>query len=199
MRALLFSILFGTFAHAQTGLEIPQYPSKFVVSNVPAGDVLNIRAAPNASSEDLGDFENGEILEVIGTNPNGKWSQINFEEGEAWVVSAYLEPRAPERMEGSKLPLPLQCFGTEPFWQVEITQGGFQFETPENDSVFEHITRDAHAFFDVTTALIETESYSALIKYEGCSDGMSNRAYGLSISLFLDSGVIGGCCSIVPN
>ena len=195
---ILLFICLAPHAWANDPWVPPDYPTKAAIAGVPEGDALNIRARPNAASEDLGDLANGETLEIVGLDASGKWAQINFEESEAWIASAYLDYRAPARMEASKLPLPLQCFGTEPFWQTEITQTGFLYTDPETELRFEPIDREAHAYFDATTALIETKSYTALIKYESCSDGMSNRAYGLSISLFLEGGMIGGCCSVVP-
>ncbi len=194
----LLLCVISTPAWPENPLVPPIFPTLADVTGVEAGDFLNIRALPSASAEDLGDLENGTRVEVLGVSDDTKWSKIHWGETSAWVSSRYLQRVDPVRMENSKLPLPLQCFGTEPFWSMEVTQTGILYTDPETELKFQPIEEEAHAFFDASQALVQSKDYAALIEYGTCFDGMSDREYALSVSLFTNGGALGGCCQIVP-
>ncbi|WP_417270038.1 SH3 domain-containing protein [Celeribacter sp.] len=60
------------------------------VTGVPDGDSLNVRSGPNGQSADIGDLQEGEVVNVLGKNFAGTWSQIDYRGQKAWVASRYL-------------------------------------------------------------------------------------------------------------
>lgn len=96
--ALLLSVGFGN-----VGLEaqfIIHREKLYLVANVPANDVLNVRAEPNSGSEIIGTLSNYDfvyILELDSTKKWGKLSPGNADTKLGWVSTAYLE----ENYEGS--------------------------------------------------------------------------------------------------
>ncbi|MEM5468271.1 SH3 domain-containing protein [Celeribacter marinus] len=60
------------------------------VTGLPDGDSLNVRKGPNASSADIGDLHEGEVIDVLGSNFARTWSQIRYRGETAWVASSYL-------------------------------------------------------------------------------------------------------------
>ena len=195
---LLIFALFSTPLLAQDSLKLPEFPTLGVVVDVPEGDVLNIRAGASGASLDLGDLKNGEKIEILARHDEGNWFKVNWQESDAWVSARFIQIASPKRMPNSQLPIPMQCFGTEPFWDLEVTETGILYSDPETELNFQPILEEAHEFFNVRTALVQSSDYAALIQYESCSDGMSDRDYGMSISLFRNGSALGGCCQIVP-
>ncbi|WP_457588682.1 SH3 domain-containing protein [Ensifer canadensis] len=68
-------------------------PDTWRVSEVPAGDVLNLRAAPSARDRILDTARDGEILRNRGCAINGgtRWCQVENRRGvKGWVAGRYL-------------------------------------------------------------------------------------------------------------
>lgn len=206
MRAVALALaLCATPVGAETAL-----PALYDVAGVAANDVLNIRTAPGSQSPIIGGLgPDATGAEVVALSPDGKWGQVNAGEGTGWVAMAYLapQPRAPWfTMQG-----PLSCFGTEPFWSVGIDArmaNRMQFTTPDAadlslDLISVWSGEDWHPVAGMTFAAAEA-SGMAVIRAEACSDGMSDRAFGLAIDLFMsgkggaDSRALRGCCALAP-
>lgn len=68
------------------------------VVNVSAGDTLNIRQGPNASSADIGDVDPSAYVDVLGYNIDRTWARISYQNQTGWVAARYLSegdtPRA---------------------------------------------------------------------------------------------------------
>ncbi|MGR3806139.1 COG3650 family protein [Marinibacterium profundimaris] len=178
----------------------PVYPWLYDVIGVSADDVLNLRAGPSSEAEVIGALAHDATgIEVVGINDNGYWLQIALPESTAWAATGFLAPQ-PHDPELAFTRI-LDCGGTEPFWGLQITQG-----TGATLSRMDKADADLPAgrvrpspsmknqyFLDLG------ERHAAMLTTKLCSDGMSDRAYGLSIRLVIDeTETMHGCCSLRP-
>ena len=102
------------------------------------------------------------------------------------------------------LPEALACYGTEPFWSFERKRdGSAKLSRPDAEVPFEstQVVRsenltDHHALFADGGDTVAT----ALIARNQCNDGMSDRAFGLSLDLLVTDQtsvkLYSGCCSV---
>ena len=201
MRAVLAIILaLGVQLAPLLAQSVPQL---YDVTGVAADDVLNIRAAPSAQAQIIGALErDARAVEVVATNPSGTWGQVNTGEAAGWVSLRYMVARG-VMLDDQNLPVGLRCFGTEPFWSLIPIDGALRYQTPAEPA------RDL-ALWRVQDSAI-TGDLHRILRFAGldgpgvafvypaaCSDGMSDRAYGLSISAMmgLDRPMLSGCCSL---
>ena len=183
-------------------------PTLFDVTGVAADDVLNIRSAPDASSAIIGTLSsNARDIEVVGLDKTGRWAQVNTQERSGWAALRFLAYQV-DVWPHMDLPESLQCFGTEPFWSFRPAEDNIEFSTPEareSSLRIEHVLstgvfRDPRRSF---SAKIENRSLTAVIVPIACSDGMSDRAYGLDVTVILQENgeprMLTGCCSIASG
>ena len=175
----------------------PILPALYQTTNVPTDDVLNVREMPDADSSQIGSLPyNATDIEVVAFSFQGNWAMINIEGQTGWVSARFLK-RIPDETNNS---LSLQCFGTEPFWSLNITQNEILISTPDaqtrhtiqttslaSDSV------DFRAFGGSVTWSQEQNVVRSSIVPGRCNDGMSDAIYGLHY--FDDRGAV-GCCSL---
>lgn len=183
----------------------PEYllPTLFDVVDVTPGDSLNIRAAPDARSEILGQIApDAAGVEVVGLDPSGRWGQVNADEIGGWVAMRHLAYRS-DVWEAGRTPPGLGCRGTEPFWSLRPEAGRLVFATPGAERILEAEVLDTGVFRDPRRMLIgrdDAERVTAAITPEQCSDGMSDRIYGLKAMLAVEetagTRLLIGCCSI---
>ena len=178
-------------------------PQLYDVTGVAAGDRLNIRAAPSAASDIIGALDrDARGIEVVARNPAGTWGQVNAGERAGWVSMRYLAARG-VRIDHYNLPDGLGCYGTEPFWSLANTGGALRYQTPDGPA------RDLPISIAQDSRL--ADDLRRMIRFAGldgpgvgfmypatCTDGMSDRVFGLSISVMLgpDSPMLNGCCSL---
>lgn len=179
------------------------FPALYRVTGVSADDVLNIRTEPNARSEIIGGFTpDARGIEVIGLAPNGRWGLVNAGEQTGWSSMRYLaREHGDSWREGN---MALRCFGTEPFWSMPIFLPGHraEFHSP-GDGGFELVT-EAGALpstaYPPTLAIpfSGTRDGVAVLRTAVCSDGMSDRLYGLEAQLYWlgDRAGLSGCCTL---
>lgn len=190
-----------------TPVAAQQVPGLYHVTGVASDDVLNIRENPRASAAivgELGPYANN--VEVIGLSENGNWGQVNVNETTGWLSMAYLT--LSDRLDGgSYLNKPLQCFGTEPFWDLNIRGGAatltFMGEgAQEFDITFRGTPAGRANGAGMMIALWDQSRLTASVTPQQCGDGMSDRAFGLGIDLLLEKpdgmSVLQGCCQLVP-
>jgi uncharacterized membrane protein len=184
----------------------PALPGLFEVSGVAPGDVLNVRAAPDAAAEIIGGLVAGATgIEVVGLDPSGRWGRVNTGERGGWAAMRYLAPGPDVWREGG-LPASLRCFGTEPFWSLAPEGGAAVFATPEAPErrLALAAVLDASVPADPRRALIaegEGMRLVATIAPGACSDGMSDRAFGLTAAVVVEAeapALLTGCCSVAP-
>ncbi|WP_299360656.1 SH3 domain-containing protein [uncultured Paracoccus sp.] len=184
----------------------PEYvlPTLFDVTGVAADDRLNIRERPDPSAPIIGTLApDAREVEVVGERSG--WAQVTSAERSGWVNAKFLAYRT-DVWEPGALPPTLGCVGTEPFWALSQGAGGMVFSSPDGpDRTMElrKVMDDGH-FRSPVRGLIAGDAQgrlTAVIRPEQCSDGMSDRAYGLSATLIFDgsaqaSRMFTGCCRI---
>lgn len=85
-----------------------------------------------------------------------------------------------------------RCFGTEPFWSVEISEAKntLTYKPMEGDSlVMPFIKSDEPN----DTWIFNATKFKVVIKKEKCSDGMSDVAHDYSANVRVGSGELKGC------
>ena len=195
--ALISAIVFSTNATAQP------LPQLYDVTGVGVGDQLNIRAEPSADAAPLGTLpRDARAIEVVALNEAGTWGQVNTAEASGWVNMRYMDERG-VHIDHYNLPDGLFCMGTEPFWSAQNIGGRLHYDTPDapardmdiwiaQDSGIEGDLRRMLQFAGIGG------SGMGFIYPAACSDGMSDRAYGLAISLMTapDAPMLSGCCTL---
>lgn len=176
-------------------------PALHDVTGVAADDVLNIRAAPEAGAEVIGTLApDATGVEVL--SRTGDWGLVNTGERSGYVAMRYLA-RA-DGPDWSALEAPLTCLGTEPFWSLQIDPktGETRFQTPEDEKArIAPITASWPALPWSQSAAIALPDGLAVLAPAECSDGMSDRAYGIAADLFLtgpERTRLSGCCRLDP-
>lgn len=175
------------------------YPVLHDVTGVAAGDVLNIRAAPDAGAEVIGtlapDATGVEILSVA-----GGWGLVNAGEASGYVAMRFLE-RA-DAPDWNLLETPLTCLGTEPFWSLQIDPEGRKatFSSPgdTNGPALDNVHLWPATPW-APAAAVGLPVGTAVLQPLHCSDGMSERSFGISVDLFLgapDTMRLSGCCRL---
>lgn len=196
---LLFCVLAPV---AQADEADPPLPALYAVTSVAADDWLNVRAAPDAGAERIGSLNpNARDIEVIAFSRAGQWAMINSFETAGWVAARYLE-RQPVETHAMGLPTGLQCFGTEPFWDMSFSPPrDIALRTPEKETrhaLLSQAPSAMHVDLPLTGFRFSWQGASgpvtAHILPGRCSDGMSDRAYGLHY--IDDQGPRAGCCSL---
>ena len=183
-------------------------PTLFDVTGVAANDVLNIRAAPNASAAIIGTLSpDARDIEVVGYDETGRWARINTGESSGWAALRFLAYQVDVWNPGT-LPPTLHCLGNEPFWSFRPRGERVVFSTPEAQesamSIEQVVTtgmfRDPRRS---VSAQGETSRITAVMVPVACSDGMSDRAYGLDVTVILEGRgepqMLTGCCSVAPR
>lgn len=179
------------------------------VVDVAANDTLNVRAEPNASAAVRGTLApDAKGVEIIGFDKTGAWAEISRGETTGWASGKFLRLRS-DTWKAGELPATVSCYGTEPFWNLKRTPEGMEFSTPDGAPRKLELRRvmDRGLSEDATRALIAGDGagrVTAVIQPEICSDGMSDRSFGLSTIVILDganspSRMLSGCCSVAQR
>ncbi len=195
-------IAFALWAAAGAALA-RDLPAVYDVTGVAAGDVLNVRAEPSAQAPVLRTLApDAKGVEVVALSDDGKWGMVPAGEGNGWVALRYLAARpAPA---ANTLPRPMTCLGTEPFWLLSHDSGSDRFEMPGEEprllSVSAEMAAPEGYFVLARGAEQPDDLYQLTITREICSDGMSDRRFGLGARLFIASPdgnrLLGGCCTL---
>lgn len=179
-------------------LKAEEFPALYAVTGVAADDVLNIRARPDARSPIIGSLApDATGVEVIATR--GNWALVNSEEGSGYASMRFLA-REPGPA-WNALQSPLTCLGTEPFWSLEIDpqRGITRFLTPDDQApASQPITDLWPAKPWARSAAVGLADGMAVLTGAECSDGMSDRSYGIAVDIFRTGPAGGdrlsGCC-----
>lgn len=188
---------------AKADVPAPVLPALYQVTGVSSDDTLNVRAKPDAGSAIIGELNySSNYVEVVNLSARGAWGQVNTAEQSGWVSMRYMQAMADPLMNNG-LPKWLHCSGTEPFWAVEFDGSDVVFRDPNigKSPVLHAITSMSPSpeYVDVsTTGVLFRWSQGGLpitarILPGLCSDGMSDRAFGLH---YIDNSSRYGCCSM---
>lgn len=192
--AAVVAIMAATGLSAAAAAELP---TLFTVTNVKAGDALNVRPTPGTAQAPVATLPPGtRDIEVVARDSGGSWGRVNRGEMSGWVHLRYMSEQPGVWVSGA-LPATLVCRGTEPFWSarpmgntLQVTRMGEADETLDIRSVADTGPRGRTATLGEAAVLD--------LRPEACSDGMSDAAFGLSARLGLASGALRGCCSVQP-
>ena len=175
------------------------------VVRVDPGDRLNVRAGPSTQFGIIGKIDRGSLdVEVVDRNAEGTWAQVNLGELSGWTSLTYLAPQV-----GGSFPDVswLACFGNEPFWSMDVVVGGAaRFVTPGADTLRFQAGRIEQAngrrgLFGLTAESGAGQA-TMVLRQQACSDGSSDRSYGLDAAIVLRgerNATLSGCCSIAPK
>ena len=187
----LFAVIASvTGAHAQS--HPPQY---MAVTGIAEGAMLDVRAAPSAEAEIVGDIPpHATGIEVTATDPSGEWGRILWTDGNAWLPMEHLAPAPVATVGETALPAGLQCGGTEPFWTLKLSGANAVYS--DLGDRFMALTllgvRVAEGYRDFPVAMqFNAENgqiLSVIAPRPDCTDDMSDRAYpyGLTIVMGID-------------
>lgn len=199
----LLVMLCVTGAHA---IELGYYR----VIGVAANDVLNIRAEPSGRAGIVGslapDARPVEVLEITPSS-EGAWGRVLIEDTNGWVSMRFLDSFEPAVLVGTLVPDGLRCFGTEPFWGLDLGNGQANFSATDIDNQSLPLTagipavgRNHRITFIARSGQIRLTA--VLGRNETCSDGMSDRDFGWRVDLVTE-GIGGspvaayeGCCMV---
>lgn len=196
LRRLAAALVLALLALGAPPAAAQDLPARFTVTGVAATDVLNVREAPSASARVLATLPPGGTgVEVVALSPDGRWGLVPLREGAGWAAMRFLAREAPSP---TPLPRPLLCRGTEPFWALTVTARDATFETPERGPLPLRRHGEAGGFSGGVIAFdAGGETLDLTVTRRACSDGMSDRPYGLAAlvwnrgDLFLE-----GCCAL---
>jgi uncharacterized membrane protein len=195
LAALVFLLAFS----GRSAVFAQDLPALHDVVGVAEGDALNIRERPDATSFILGTLApDATGVEVLATS--GDWALIGWGEGTGYVALRYLA-----RQDGppwTALTTPLTCSGTEPFWSLKLDPAGGTAALAFPDSPVP-LVRSIDKVWPgepwSPMAAVAMASDIAVLRAAECSDGMSDRAYGIAADLFLSGAEwsrLSGCCTL---
>jgi uncharacterized membrane protein len=185
------------------GATAQDFPLRASVTGVALTDTLNIRARPAADAAVLGTLPpTATGIEVLSLSPDGRWALVPLPEGPGWVARRFLREEPPPV---GALPRPLVCRGTEPFWSLAIRGDGTVLERPGEAPLALAETGEAagRTGFVASFALGARTGELAVLR-ASCSDGMSDRPYGLAALLWVrglaadgeGETLLEGCCTL---
>ena len=183
-------------------------PNLFDVTVVETWDTLNVREAPDGKAKIVGTLPStAQGVELLAHDGSGKWGRVNVGETTGWVALRFLKPQ-PSAWKANALPLTLKCAGTDPFWSFKTVEKGLVFSTPDQPerplSLRKVMDRGIEG--EPMRGIIAGDDkgrLTAVMQRQQCSDGMSDRAFALAVTVILDgqdqpSRMLTGCCSIAP-
>lgn len=179
-----------------------EYPAFHAVTGVAADDVLNLRAQPDATAPILGALPpDATGVEVVAVQDG--WAAVTVGEVTGHASLRYLVREAGP--DWNALETGLICLGTEPFWSLEIdpAKGVATYRSPEDAAPNPSpLTETWPGTPWAPTAAIAFSDGFAVLRPAACSDGMSDRGYGISVDVFLQGSGSGarraGCCRLAP-
>lgn len=194
----LFPVLAGPAFATQD-----RWPALFDVTGVASNDVLNVRAAPDAGAEKIGELApDARGVEVIAPDARQDWGQVNVNGQTGWASLHYLR-RQPGQWLGSTIGN-VRCFGTEPFWSMTRRGDAVSWSTPEErPQGMVQAELASMARRDVSGLIYRLQNGvhgNLVMTLDSCSDGMSDYTYGISAALTHDlmgtPELLAGCCSL---
>ncbi|HCP80446.1 MAG TPA: hypothetical protein DIT67_02230 [Octadecabacter sp.] len=193
--SFIFFALYGISLDAQT------LPTLYDVEGVPSGEFLNVREGPSVNNNIVEVISNDDRVEVLWEQDG--WGFIGLGEISGWVSMNFLTASPQSE---SEITLPVTCYGAEPFWSIAIEEGVANYATPEALSRPMTVQNSAPAKNGFTFQFTEETApytHTLIARANRCSDGMSERVFGMSALIHMQTDVGNyvhqGCCSFQTN
>ncbi|MCF8878680.1 SH3 domain-containing protein [Hyphobacterium sp. SN044] len=174
----------GSGSEARSPINAPAW---IRVVGVAEGDVLNIRARPDASSEIVGTFiPNQGRIEVVETRSvDGQhWGLVSTGEQGGWINLAYAEATEMAMIGESPVPAGTVCAGTEPFWSLDLGDDEAVWSSFDAEDETFTITESEAASGRFLPWMFGLQGFGLAIVTPGqCSDGMSDIPYAWTVSV----------------
>lgn len=202
MLALFLSVTLPTLTSAQS------FPALYDVVAVAEDDVLNLRSEPSLAADVIGSLAHDQTgVEVVALSEDRAWARVNQGDGSGWVSRRFLD-RQPFQL-GGRAPDAASCYGTEPFWSLDIAPAQATFDTPDGLPLAFKVTQRLRSRNQLDRHMSVYESdiggMVTTLKATACSDRMSDRVFGWELDLMLyvagsaNAQMFSGCCSIAPT
>ncbi|MBF9029351.1 SH3 domain-containing protein [Rhodobacterales bacterium HKCCE3408] len=179
-------------------------PALYDVTGVASDDALNVRSGPGTEFDVIGTLAPGATgVEAVAADPDSGWLQVSMGEMSGWASPAFLTRTGPDWDAG--LPASYTCSGTEPFWSLvtgpgEANLGGPAFTVLLRPSWSGTAAGRLPYEFGAIWTSGSRMGLSGVIRREECSDGMSDRVYGMSVVLIRHDTpapqALSGCCTL---
>jgi uncharacterized membrane protein len=196
MIRILLAAAVGIFAVSCGHAE--QAPAPLSVYGVSGNDTLRMRAGPSSSAAEVGSIPpTGEGIEAGDPTENLNWLSVTYKGKTGFVNTSFLAYGAQAARQ--RLPVRLQCSGTEPFWAIDVGYHRAFADLLFSDSKEELSLADPETSrgFSSPWYLRGTGDEDAnflLIDAEKCSDGMSDTEYSYSLEAHVGGVLLKGCC-----
>jgi uncharacterized membrane protein len=171
--ALLGALLAGQAAAGPVYFEAPK--RSIEARDAPGGAVVGL--LPGGAG----------FVEALETDSSGEWALVALAESGGWIPLAGLTPAQPPAIAGTAIPDGLRCIGTEPFWSVRFSTDGATHERPDGGENALGLSvaawPDGAAMPLPVRLRNEGMDFIGLLDHAACSDGMSDRPYGWTLSI----------------
>lgn len=175
------------------------FPALHRVAGVATDDVLNIRAAPDAGSAIIGALSpDATAVEVIAVEDG--WALVNTKDGSGYAAIRFLKRM--DEPDWNSLQTPLTCLGTEPFWSLVLdpaTDTAKLVASDDQNGYSLQIEQSWPGNLWAPAAALSLPQGTVVFHPAECSDGMSERSYGIAVDLFLtqpEKQRLSGCCRL---
>lgn len=178
---------------------------RYRVTGVQQPDSLKVRKDGGLNAPVVGELDVTKTTITVTGRTRGKWWEVIGGTATGWVHSKFLSPVSEAREDN----FPLNCFGTEPFWGLEVSGAKASFTTIAGEVEKLPLTASgwikARGLIDRFVIRFDgppkaPNGYLSVLSMEQrCSDNMSEDAYPYHATLIGPNGeVYGGCCVRAP-
>lgn len=94
------------------------------------------------------------------------------------------------------VPENFHALGTEPFWGLTVTGVTARYSTPEiPEEIARDVVRSAAGGIETVSGRLGQVPFKLTVRYERCSDGMSDRVYPFAADLRIGESALKGCAA----
>ncbi len=169
----------------------------YKVVGVRKNNILNVRSSPGLKSKIIGSFAYNEALVEV-TGRFGRWLRVNLGESSGWVYSNYLQSIKLPMIAGTEIPVGLNCFGEEPFWNVILKEKQIEFQSINDGNRVYNISEiEGLGRKTIITGMNQNgEGISVKISEQACLSSMADTHFNWRVQLTKNGSPLSGvqCC-----
>jgi uncharacterized membrane protein len=187
--------------------------ARFRVVNVPPGDTLFLRAAPDYRSSKIGDIARSETrvtgLGQTASSRGGRWMKVSAYGKRGWVNARFLTPYASRQAKPQPISADLDCSGDKPFWTLRADKQAVRLrDSRENTRIWDAAgaaspvrnggwsLRGAPSHVQPTV----TEAFLGTLREGGrCASAGPEGLSALAIEFSLGGAKFSGCCTKIAS